>query len=96
MMDAWEYAAGFPGLERIKINGNDFEEGYFKLEQIIRTIRKERRPFIVQANVPLLGHHTSGVRKEFYRTTAELEKAATQDPRSILRKRLKVIGFSDK
>lgn len=95
LMDAWEYAAGFPGLERIKINGNDFEEGYFKLEQIIRTIRKERRPFIVQANVPLIGHHTSGVRKEFYRTAAELEKAATQDPRAILRKRLKVIGFSE-
>lgn len=96
VMDAWDYAAGFPGLERIKINGSDFEECYFKLEQIVRTIRKERRPFIVQANVPLLGHHTSGVRKEFYRSAADLEQSALLDPRIILKKRLRSIGFSEK
>ncbi|ULQ53039.1 alpha-ketoacid dehydrogenase subunit alpha/beta [Flavihumibacter fluvii] len=95
IMDAWEYAAGFPGLERIKINGSDFDECHFKLEQIVRTIRRERRPFIVQANVPLLGHHTSGVRREFYRTAADLEKDAALDPRLILRKRLKTIGVNE-
>lgn len=93
--DAWGYAAGFPGLERIRINGSDFEECHFKLAQIIKTIRKERRPFIVQASVPLLGHHTSGVRKEFYRTAADLEKDALLDPRIILRKRLRQVGVPE-
>ena len=41
-------------------------------------MRKERRPFLVHARVPLLNHHTSGVRKEWYRD--DLEEHQSRDP----------------
>ena len=65
--DAYEYAAGFKGLEAISIDGTDFIESYATLKKVIKTIRTERRPIIVHAKVPLLNHHTSGVRMEWYR-----------------------------
>ena len=76
--DAYEYAQGFHGLEAVSIDGTDFEESYTTLEKVIKTIRKERRPFLVHAKVPLLNHHTSGVRMEWYRD--DLEEARSRDP----------------
>ncbi|WP_260607475.1 alpha-ketoacid dehydrogenase subunit alpha/beta [Chitinophaga polysaccharea] len=79
-MDAYEYAAGFKGLERMQVDGSDFTASYAAMETAISYVRHERRPILVQANVPLLGHHTSGVRKEWYRTAEDLEKHAANDP----------------
>lgn len=76
--NAAEYAAGFHGLEAISIDGTDFEESYNTLQSVIKTMRKERRPFLVHAKVPLLNHHTSGVRMEWYRD--DLEEAKSRDP----------------
>lgn len=69
--NAAEYAAGFHGIEAISIDGTDFEESYNTLNEVIKKIRTERRPFLVHAKVPLLNHHTSGVRMEFYRDDLE-------------------------
>ncbi len=66
-MDAYEYAAGFKGLERMRIDGTEFEESYHGLEKAIAYVRASRKPILVHATCPLLGHHTSGVRKEWYR-----------------------------
>ncbi|NSL90171.1 tungsten formylmethanofuran dehydrogenase [Chitinophaga sp. Mgbs1] len=79
-MDAYEYAAGFKGLERMRVDGSDFTASYAAMETAIAYVRQERRPILVQAKVPLLGHHTSGVRKEWYRTAEDLEKHAANDP----------------
>lgn len=76
--DAYEYAKGFKGLEAITIDGTDFEESYTTLQKAIETIRKERRPILVHATVPLLNHHTSGVRMDFYRD--DLEEHQKDDP----------------
>ncbi len=76
--DAFEYAKGFHGLEAISIDGTDFKESYETLQEVIHTIRTERRPFLVHAKVPLLNHHTSGVRMEWYRD--DLEEARSRDP----------------
>ena len=76
--NAAEYAAGFHGLEAISIDGTDFEESYKTIKEVISKIRKERRPFLVHAKVPLLNHHTSGVRMEFYRD--DLDEAKSRDP----------------
>ncbi len=76
--DISEYAQGFNGLEVRSIDGSDFESAYETVSEVFQTVRKERRPFIIHAKVPLLGHHTSGVRKEWYRD--DLEEAATRDP----------------
>lgn len=77
-MDAHEYARGFKGLEAISIDGSDFETCYLTVKKIIQTIREERRPFLLHAKVPLLNHHTSGVRKEWYRD--DLEEDRKEDP----------------
>lgn len=77
-MDAAEYAKGFPGLEAISIDGTDFETCYLTVQYILDTMRIERRPFLLHATVPLLNHHTSGVRKEWYRS--DLEEHQKRDP----------------
>jgi 2-oxoisovalerate dehydrogenase E1 component len=92
--DAYEYAKGFKGLEAITIDGTDFEESYNTLQDVISKIRTERRPFLVHAKVPLLNHHTSGVRMEFYRD--DLDEARSRDPYPKLKKLLKENGFSEK
>lgn len=76
--DVAYYARGFKGVEVYSIDGSDFEESYKTIEKVFKLIRKERRPFLIHAKVPLLGHHTSGVRKEWYRD--DLEEHATRDP----------------
>jgi 2-oxoisovalerate dehydrogenase E1 component len=78
--DASEYAKGFKGLEVRSIDGTDFIESYNTLQEVIATVRKERRPFLVHAKVPLLNHHTSGVRMEFYRTEENLAEHGKRDP----------------
>ncbi len=92
--NAYEYARGFPGLEAISIEGNDFAACWTQVRQILETIRRERRPFLLHARVPLLNHHTSGVRKEWYRD--DLEEHAQRDPYPILRNTLLASGFSEK
>lgn len=76
--DITHYAQGFKGIEVRTIDGSDFDLSFQTMKEVFEIVRKERRPFIVHAKVPLLGHHTSGVRKEWYRD--DLEEAATRDP----------------
>lgn len=94
-MNAVEFARGFKGLETVRINGADFIESYVTLGKVLETIRKERRPFLVQADVPLIGHHTSGVRKEWYRPKEELEEAISRDPLPFLKNELVKIGVDE-
>lgn len=85
-MDAYEFAAGFKGMERVRVNGSDFTDSYNTMEYTIEWVRKHRQPILVHAKVPLLGHHTSGVRKEWYRTAQDLAKHGVDDPGPKLRK----------
>lgn len=92
--NAAEYAEGFKGIEVRSIEGNDFVTCYNTLNEVITKVRKERRPFLVHARVPLLNHHTSGVRKEWYRD--DLEEHMSRDPFPILRNTLLESGISEK
>lgn len=94
-MDAYEFAAGFKGMERVRVNGSDFSDSYRTMEYTIDWVRKERRPILVHAKVPLLGHHTSGVRREWYRPEEDLAKHAIDDPGPKLRKILANKGTSE-
>lgn len=87
------YAQGFKGLETITIDGTDFETCYQTIKMVFEKIRKERRPFLVHAKVPLLNHHTSGVRKEWYRD--DLEEAALRDPYPKLVELCHEIGLTE-
>ena len=90
--NAAEYAKGFIGIEVRSIDGSNFEESYSILQEIIGTMRKERRPFLLHAKVPLLGHHTSGVRREWYRD--DLEEHKTRDPLPKLHNQMLDLGFA--
>ena len=92
--NAYEYAKGFKGLEAVSIDGADFSKSYKTMNDVIATVRKERRPFLVHAKVPLLNHHTSGVRMEWYRD--DLEEDRAMDPYPVFEKQMKKAGFSEK
>ena len=94
LQNSAEYAKGFKGIEIVEVDGANFFESYSALENILTTIRKERRPFLIRASVPLLGHHTSGVRKETYRD--DLDEAMTLDPYPRYRGQLLENGFTEK
>ncbi len=91
--NAFEYAAGFHGLDAISIDGANFTESYLAIENAIQIVREERRPILVHAKVPLLNHHTSGVRMEWYRD--DLEEARSRDPYPVLKNQLLDSGFSE-
>jgi 2-oxoisovalerate dehydrogenase E1 component len=76
--DITHYMKGFNGIEVRTIDGSDFDTAYQTVKEVLGKIRKERRPFLIHAKVPLLGHHTSGVRKEWYRD--DLEEHGKRDP----------------
>lgn len=92
--NASEYAKGFKGLETRTIDGTDFFKSYRTVEEVFEIVRKERRPFLIHANVPLLNHHTSGVRKEWYRH--DLEEAQKRDPHKKLFNQLLIEGIDQK
>ncbi|WP_299986019.1 thiamine pyrophosphate-dependent enzyme [uncultured Pontibacter sp.] len=86
-MDAYEYAAGFKGMERLRVNGSDFAESYEGMRVAFEYAREVRKPILVHAKVPLLGHHTSGVRREWYRGN-NLQEHSINDPIPKLRQAL--------
>jgi 2-oxoisovalerate dehydrogenase E1 component len=94
-MNASQFAKGFKGLQRLSIDGSDFLQSYEVMKNVIKEVRDHRKPFLVHARVPLLGHHTSGVRKEFYRTQEDLDKHFIDDPNPKLRKKLIDLGIKE-
>jgi len=92
--DATGFAMGFHGIEVETIDGADFMESYDTIKKVFKKIRKERRPFLVHAKVPLLNHHTSGVRMEWYRD--DLEEARSRDPYPVLIRQLMEEGVTKK
>jgi 2-oxoisovalerate dehydrogenase E1 component len=94
-MDAYEYVEGFKGMNKIRVDGTDFIKSYELMRQVIDDVRKKRRPWLVHAKVSLLNHHTSGVRKEFYRSKEDLEKHYQDDPLPKLRNILLQNGIQE-
>ena len=93
-MNAFEFAAGFKGMNRIQVNGSDFEASFDVMKEVCDYVREKRKPYLVHASVPLLGHHTSGVRREFYRSEEDWAKHTADDPFPKLKKRLQDLGIS--
>ena len=93
--DAYDFAAGFVGLNRMKVDGTDFEASFEAMKKAVDFVRAERKPMLICASTVLIGHHTSGVRREFYRDEDDLEKHRAKDPGSILRNRLLEEGLDD-
>src|SRR6056300_1329273 len=90
--NAADYAEGFKGLNVVQVDGSDFSACYHAMREVLKNMRKTRQPYLVHAKVPLLNHHTSGVRMEWYRD--DLEEARTRDPYPVLRQQLLDSDFS--
>ena len=93
--DAYDFAAGFVGLNRIRVDGTDFVASYEAMKKAVDFVRTERKPMLVCAKTVLIGHHTSGVRREFYRDEEDLAKHRAKDPGNILRNTLTEDGISE-
>jgi len=93
-MDAYEFAAGFPGLHRVRVDGADVVSSYNGLAEAFAHVRERRGPALVHAKCPLLGHHTSGVRREWYRGD-DLTSHQQNDPLPRLHRRLLHAGASE-
>lgn len=94
-MNAYDYALGFKGLRRWQCDGSDFIRSYETMAEAIEYTRTERKPALVHAKVPLLGHHTSGVRREFYRSREDMLKHGLYDPIPKLRLLLTDVGIAE-
>ena len=91
-VDATHYAKGF-GLKTYSIDGTNFNESHNCIQKAFKEIREKRTPILIHAKVPLLNHHTSGVRMEWYRD--DLEDAKSRDPLPKLRLLLLENGFTN-
>ncbi|MDE0791756.1 MAG: thiamine pyrophosphate-dependent enzyme [Schleiferiaceae bacterium] len=76
--NAAEYAKGFKGIKVVQVDGSDFAACYHAVREVLKSMREGRQPHLIHATVPLLNHHTSGVRMEWYRD--DLDEAAKRDP----------------
>ena len=65
-----------------------------QFKNAFKEIREKRTPLLIHAKVPLLNHHTSGVRMEWYRD--DLEEARGRDPFPKLQAELLANGFTEK
>jgi len=92
---AYEYATGFKGLHRLQCDGSDFMRSFETMQQAISYARVERKPVLVHARVPLLGHHSNSIRKEFYRDREDLLRHGLYDPLPKMRVLLSSAGFND-
>ena len=93
--DAFEFVEGFKGLSRMRIDGTDFISSFEGMSEAINFVRTERKPIVVCAKTVLIGHHTSGVRREFYRSEEDLAKHRAKDPGEILKKHLLNLGYNE-
>ncbi len=84
--DAMTLAKGYPGISARSIEGHDYAAADEAMTWAFDLARTERRPVLVHAKVPLLGHHTSGVRREWYRD--DLDEAREKDPLNHLKSSL--------
>jgi 2-oxoisovalerate dehydrogenase E1 component len=93
--DASILVKAYPGIESILVEkGHDFMKCHEAVQKALEIIRTERRPVMIHAKVPLLGHHTSGVRREWYRD--DLEEHQTRDPYPYFFAQLSKMGVSEK
>jgi 2-oxoisovalerate dehydrogenase E1 component len=95
-MDAYDFASGFVGMSRMRVDGSDFVDSYLGIKKAIAHVRNRKGPILVHAKCPLLGHHTSGVRKEWYRGDKNLKLHSKEDPIVKLEMYLNEIGVNGK
>ena len=75
------------------IDGTNFEESYLTVKKALEITRNRVGPVMIHAKVPLLNHHTSGVRMEWYRD--DIEEHLLRDPYPKLKQLLLENNFTE-
>lgn len=91
--DATTFVKAFPDIQSISLDGTDFIACYNAINRVITDVRANGNPWLIHCKVPLLGHHTSGVRREWYRH--DLDEAALRDPFPKFKAQLIELGISE-
>jgi len=73
------------GIRTASINGNDLEESWFAIKEAMDYVRKERKPFLLEARVSRLYGHSSASGANFH--------PEEEDPIVTFEKRLEAEGL---
>ncbi|MDH5400149.1 MAG: thiamine pyrophosphate-dependent enzyme [Cyclobacteriaceae bacterium] len=94
-MSAFELGTGFKGLKKFQVEGWDFIKSWEKVGKAFKYARTKQAPVLIHAECPLIGHHTSGVRKEWYRDEENMAYHIKYDPYDVLREDLLGMGMEE-
>ncbi len=94
-IDGYELAGGFKGMKRMRINGADFVDAYDKFQVATDYARLERMPVVVHAKCPLLGHYSTQLLRQAYRTDDNIGLHLRDEPQERLRRYLLIEGESE-
>lgn len=83
-----ELAAGYPNLQRFRIDGTDFVRSYEAAVQAVAGARAGKGPSLIEADVVRLLPHSSSDDPKKYRPMAEIEADRLRDPLPKLRQLL--------
>lgn len=93
--NAAEYVKGFKSIKSISIDGSDFIESHHAMKNVMDDVRTLRHPYLLHATAALIGHHTSGVRKDSYKSADEQKMYINNDPIPKLRSKLLETGIDE-
>jgi len=93
--DAYDFAGGFKGLRRIRVNGADFVQAFESITGAFDHVRKNHEPVFLHVKCPLLSHHSSALKKDDYRSKENLELHSKDEPIARLKKYLIIEGETE-
>jgi 2-oxoisovalerate dehydrogenase E1 component len=94
-VDAYEFAGGFKGMKRSRVNGADFVQAYDAMLSAFEYVRSQNMPALLHVKCPLLTNHSSYLPKEAYRTQENLDLHRRDEPLTRLRKYLVIEGETE-
>ena len=73
-------AAGYEGLSLFDIDGTDYEQVSFAMEEAVLRGRSGEGPSLIVAKIPRIGPHSSSDDPQKYKTDEDLEEDLVRDP----------------
>ncbi|MHB8581138.1 MAG: alpha-ketoacid dehydrogenase subunit alpha/beta [Ignavibacteriaceae bacterium] len=91
-----EMMSGYDNLLRLRIDGTNYEESYYAVQESIKYIKDGKGPALIEAEVVRLLSHSSSDDQKKYRDPKELDEDLRNCPIEKLTKKLIAEGFLTK
>ena len=78
--DAYDFAGGFKGLKRMRVNGADFVQAFESVSAAFDYVRAGHGPVFLHVKCPLLGNGSSILKKDDYRTPENISLHLRDEP----------------